>query len=174
MYVIFYLLTVFTLSYATTTLGYTRDGFLLVQLAGVVCFALAIPLSAVLAERGRRRLLIVVAAGMAVFGLALAPLLVAGTTGALLTLVIGLTLMGLFYGPIGTVLSELFPTRVRYSGSSLTYNLAGILGGSLAPTIATWLAGRYGLPAVGYYLTVAALLSLLGLTLIRETRDERL
>jgi metabolite-proton symporter len=174
MYVIFYLLTVFTLSYATTALGYTREEFLLVQLAGVVCFAVAIPVSALLAERGRRRMLLAVAAGMALFGLVLAPLLLAGTTGALLTLVIGLTLMGLFYGPIGTVLSELFPTQVRYSGTSLTYHLAGILGGSLAPAIATWLAGRYGLAAVGYYLTAAAVLTLLGLTMIRETRDERL
>src|SRR5687767_4608240 len=119
MYVIFYLLTVFTLSYATTALGYTREEFLLIQLAGVVCFAVAIPVSALLAERGRRRMLLAVAAGMALFGIVLAPLLLAGTMGALLTLVIGLTLMGLFYGPIGTVLSELFPTQVRYSGTSL-------------------------------------------------------
>ena len=48
--------------------------------------------------------------------------------------------MGLTYGPLGTVLSELFPTAVRYTGSSLTFNLAGIFGASLAPYAATWLA----------------------------------
>ena len=53
---------------------------------------------------------------------------------------LGLALMGLTYGPLGTALSELFPTAVRYTGSSLTFNLAGIFGASLAPYIATWLA----------------------------------
>ena len=53
---------------------------------------------------------------------------------------LGLSLMGMTYGPLGTVLSELFPTAVRYTGSSLTFNFAGIFGASLAPYIATWLA----------------------------------
>src|SRR5438309_522163 len=99
------------------------------------------------------------------------PLFAAGTVGAVLTLTIGLTLMGLTYGPLGTVLSELFPTSVRYSGSSLTFNFAGIFGASLAPTIATYLAQRYGLAFVGYYLCAGALLSLLGLFATQETKD---
>ena len=82
--------------------------------------------------------------------------------------------MGLTYGPLGTVLSELFPTPVRYTGSSLTFNLAGIFGASLAPYIATWLANNYGLQYVGYYLTAAALLTLAGLLATRETKDEEL
>ena len=84
---------------------------------------------------------------------------------------LGLGLMGLTYGPLGTVLSELFPTRVRYTGSSLTFNLAGIFGASLAPYIATWLANNYGLEYVGYYLTAAAGLTLAGLIAAHETRD---
>ena len=67
----------------------------------------------------------------------LAPLFAAGTAGAIADMVIGLALMGLIYGPLGTVLSELFPTAVRYTGSSLTFNLAGIFGASLAPYAAT-------------------------------------
>src|SRR3546814_12287603 len=77
-----------------------------------------------------------------------------------LTLVIGLALMGLTYGPLGTILSELFPTAVRYTGASLTFNLAGIVGASLAPYIATYLARPYGLQYVGYYLSGAAPLTL--------------
>ncbi len=73
--------------------------------------------------------------------------------------------------PLGTVLSELFPAAVRYTGSSLTFNFAGIFGASLAPYIATWLARTYGLNYVGYYLTAAAGLTLLGLAVTRETRD---
>jgi MFS family permease len=104
----------------------------------------------------------------------MAPIFVAGTPGAVATLAIGLGLMGLTYGPLGTVLSELFPTAVRYTGSSLTFNLAGIFGASLAPYIATWLANNYGLHYVGYYLTAAALLSLAGLMMTRETSDRDL
>jgi MFS family permease len=88
--------------------------------------------------------------------------------------VIGLSLMGLTYGPLGTILSELFPTAVRYTGSSLTFNLAGIFGASLAPYIATWLARTYGLQFVGYYLTAAALLTIAGVLMTHETRDSNI
>ena len=108
------------------------------------------------------------------FGLVLAPLFVAGTTGAAVMMALGLTLMGITYGPLGTVISELFPTSVRYTGSSLAFSFAGILGASLAPYIATWLAKTYGLQYVGYYLSSAALLTLLGLLSIRETKDDDL
>jgi len=173
-FVLFYLMTVFALSWGTTALGYRRDTFLLLQLVGIVCFALTIPLSAILAERGRRATLLGVSIAIAVFGLVMAPLLTAGTVGAGLTMAIGLSLMGLTYGPLGTVLSELFPTAVRYTGSSVAFNLAGIFGASLAPYAATWLARTYGLQYVGYYLTAAALLTVAGLLAIPETRDQQL
>jgi metabolite-proton symporter len=173
-FVLFYLMTVFALSWGTTALGYSRQTFLLMQLFGIVCFAVTIPFAAMLAERGRRRTLIGVTIAIAGFGLVLAPLLTSGTLGALLAMAIGLSLMGMTYGPLGTVLSELFPAAIRYTGSSLTFNLAGIFGASLAPYIATWLAKTYGLPFVGYYLSGAALLTLVGLLASRETKDQDL
>ena len=173
-FVLFYLMTVFALSWGTTALHYSRATFLIIQLVGIVFFALTIPLSAVLAERGRRRTLLWVTVGIALFGLVLAPMLAAGIIGATAAMIIGLSLMGLTYGPLGTTLSELFPTAVRYTGSSLTFNLAGIFGASLAPYIATYLATHYGLQYVGYYLTGAALLTMMGLLATRETRDQRL
>jgi MFS family permease len=173
-FVVFYLMTVFALSWGTAALGYSRGKFLVIQLFGMVFFALAIPISAVLAEGGRRRTLLWVTLAIGAFGLIMAPLLLAGTTGAVLTMVIGLSLMGLTYGPLGTVLSELFPTSVRYTGSSLTFNFAGIFGASLAPYIATWLAKSYGLQYVGYYVCVAAALSFIGLLATRETKDDAL
>jgi metabolite-proton symporter len=171
-FVVFYLMTVFTLSWGTTTLGYSRELFLLMQLVGVVFLGLTIPIAATLAERGRRRTLIAVTLAIAAFGFVLAPLFEAGPVGALMTIVVGLSLMGLSYGPLGTVLSELFPTAVRYTGASLTFNLAGIFGASLAPYIATSLANTYGLRYVGYYLSAAAMLTLLGLLGTRETKDD--
>ena len=170
-FVIFYLMTVFTLSWGTTMLGFSREAFLRIQLLGVVFFGLAIPVSARLAERGRRRVLIGATLAIIAFGLVMAQLFVAGTVGAALTLIIGLTLMGLTYGPLGTVLSELYPTSVRYTGSSLTFNLAGIVGASFAPYIATSLANTYGLQYVGYYLSGVGVVTLVGLLAIRETKD---
>jgi len=167
-------MTVFTLSWGTTALGYSREKFLFMQLFAIVFFGLTIPVSAILAERGRRRMLIWVNVAIATFGVILGPLFAAGTAGALVMLVGGMALVGLVYGPLGTVLSELFPTAVRYSGSSLTYNLAGIFGASLAPYAAMYLATSYGLQYVGYYLSAGALLSLIGLLATRETKDDAL
>jgi MFS family permease len=174
-FVLFYLMTVFALSWGTSALGYKRQEFLPMQLFAILFFALTIPLSAVYADRkGRRSTLIIVTIAIIAFGFALAPLMSAGTTGVMLTLIIGLSLMGLTYGPLGTILSELFPTPVRYTGSSLTFNLAGIFGASLAPYIATWLATNHGLQYVGYYLSTAALLTLGALLMSRETKDDDL
>jgi len=173
-FVLFYLMTVFALSWGTTALGYGREKFLVMQLLGIVLFALTIPISAVLAERGRRRTLLWVTSAIGVFGLMMAPMFLAGTFGAVMTMAVGLSLMGLTYGPLGTVLSELFPTSVRYTGSSLTFNFAGIFGASLAPYIATWLAKTYGLQYVGYYLSAAAVLTLIALLATRETKDDAL
>jgi MFS family permease len=129
----------------------------------------------VLADRlGRRRTLLWVTAAIGAFGFVLAPLFQSGTFGVLVMIAVGLSLMGFTYGPLGTALSELFPTTVRYTGSSLTFNLAGVFGASLAPYIATWLANTYGLPYVGYYLTLAAALTFAGLLATRETKDQDL
>jgi MFS family permease len=167
-------MTVFALSWGTSALGYSRERFLLMQLFGIVFFALTIPVGALLAERGRRRTLLWVTVAIGAFGFVMAPMFRAGATGTVMALVVGLSLMGLTYGPLGTVLSELFSTPVRYTGSSLTFNLAGIFGASLAPYIATWLAKTHGLQYVGYYLSAAAAMTLIGLFGARETKDEKL
>ncbi len=171
-FLIFYLLTVFCLSWGTSKLGYGREKFLLIQMIGVLFFAATIPLSAVLADRyGRRITMLVVSVTMLVYGLVFGPMFEAGVAGVVATQIIGFALMGMTYGPLGTVLAELFPTAVRYTGASLAFNLAGIFGASLAPSIATWLATNHGLGAVGYYLSAATVLSLVALWLGKETRD---
>ena len=166
-FVVFYLMTVFALSWGTAKLGFSRQQFLLLQLFAVVFFALTIPPSALLADRhGRRAAMMLVSAAIAGFGLLYGPLFGAGTLlSAGIFMVLGMCLVGFTYGPLGTLLAELFPAEVRYTGASLTFNFAGILGASLAPYVATWLATNYGLEYVGYYLSAAALLSLLALVL---------
>jgi metabolite-proton symporter len=168
-FVLFYVMTVFALSWGTSALHYTRKEFLSLQMIGVLFFAATIPISAWIADRrGRWGALIGATVGIILFGLVLAPLFTSGSrAGVLAFLVIGLALMGFTYGPLGTALAQLFPTAVRYTGASLTFNLAGILGASLAPYIATSLAQRYGLPFVGYYLSLAGVLTLVSLLVIR-------
>lgn len=167
-FVVFYLMTVFALSWGTSKLGFSRQTFLTLQLVAVVFFGLTIPPSAILADRyGRRTAMILVSAAIAVFGLLFGPLFGAGTLAAAAVFMIaGMCLVGFTYGPLGTLLAEMFPPEVRYTGASLTFNFAGILGASLAPYIATWLATNYGLPSVGWYLSAAAILSLLALLLV--------
>ncbi|WPP92657.1 MFS transporter [Acinetobacter pittii] len=173
-FVVFYLTTVFALNWGTTKLGYARGEFLELQLFATLCFAAFIPLSAIFAEKfGRKTTSIGVCIAAAIFGLFFSSMLESGNTLIVfLFLCTGLAIMGLTYGPIGTVLSELFPTSVRYTGSALTFNLAGIFGASFSPLIATKLAETYGLYAVGYYLTAASLLSLIAFLLIRETKND--
>lgn len=173
-FVLFYLMTVFALSWGTSALHYNRNTFLILQLVATLFFAVTIPLSALLAERGRRPVMLAVTVAIGIFGLGMAKLFLAGTTGAAAMLILGLALMGITYGPLGTIISEIFPTSVRYTGSSLAFSTAGILGASLAPYIATWLATHYGLAYVGYYLSASAALTFVGLLLIPETRDHTL
>lgn len=164
-FLLFYLMTVFTLSWGTTTLHYSKSSFLIMQMISMLFFAIGIPLSAVIADRsGRNRMLIIATVGIIIFGLVFAPLFSTGSlfvTGAFLS--VGMFLMGLTYGPIGTALAEIFPASVRYTGASLSFTMAGIIGASLTPSIAITLATRYGLPYVGYYLAVAAVISLMAL-----------
>lgn len=172
-FVLFYLMTVFALSWGTSALGFARRDFLLLQMAAVLLFALGIPLSAVVADYcGRRVMLIGATFAIFIFGIAFAPLFSIGSTLSLFFfLSAGLFLMGLTYGPLGTALAQLFPTQVRYTGASLAFNLAGIMGASLTPYIATSLAMRHGLAYVGYYLSAAALLTLLALLAIPAAND---
>ncbi|KWQ05840.1 MFS transporter [Acinetobacter harbinensis] len=173
-FVVFYLTTVFALNWGTTQLGYSRAEFLQLQLFATLSFATFIPISAILAEKfGRRSTSVAVCIAAALFGLVFSRMLESGSTPVVfLFLCTGLAIMGLTYGPIGTVLSEIFPISVRYTGSALTFNLAGIFGASFAPLIATKLATSYGLYAVGYYLTAASILSMLAFLALRETKND--
>ncbi|OLT30669.1 MFS transporter [Nocardiopsis sp. CNR-923] len=178
-YVLFYLMTVFSLGFGTDPengLGYDRSQFLVFLLVGVVFFGIFTPIAGIIADRfGRRPTLITVTTAIIVFGFAMGPLMGnGGTVGVLAFLIIGLSLMGLTFGPMAALLPELFPTNVRYTGASVAYNLAGLLGASFAPYIATWLASAFGLNWVGGYLVLVGALTLAALLVSRETKDDSL
>ncbi|HEY3656646.1 MAG TPA: MFS transporter [Steroidobacteraceae bacterium] len=169
-FLVFYLMTVFALSWATTALKFPRGDYLILQMAGVAFFGLTIPIAAIIADRiGGRAMLIIATLAIMAFGFAFAPLFGAhDTVKVFIFLALGFSLTGFTYGPLGSALASLFPTAVRYTGTSLTFNFAGILGASLAPLIATHLSSTYGLEFVGYYLSAAGLVSLIALLLIKE------
>jgi len=170
-FVIFYILIVFSLSWGTTHLGYSRETFLIIQLVGVLFFALSIPCTAWMSSRiGRRNMLLLASLAIFVFGLFFGRIFSAGTPGVVATLVIGFLLMGVTYAPLGTFLSELFPVEVRYTGASITFNIAGILGASLTPYLATSLAIEHGLGSVGLYLAGMSAISLIALILTKQQR----
>lgn len=173
-FVIFYLMTVFMLNWNTNELQLSNQEALLIQLFSVLFFAGFIPISALIADKiGRRKMLIYASLTIAVFGLFFAPFLNSGSsTQVTFFLCIGMTLIGFTYGPLGTFLSELFPTTVRYSGASLTFNLAGIIGAAFAPMIAIWIATNYGLNFVGYYLSAAAVISVISLLVISKKEHQ--
>lgn len=201
-YVLFYLMTTFTLTYGTRPasleaaraaaekagkpmteaaaaafvpgLGYTRNDFLWMLIAGVVFFGIFTLVSGPLAEKyGRRKMLIAVTAGIFAFGLLFVPLFSGGFVGTMALLIIGFSLMGLTFGPMGALLPELFPTNVRYTGSAVSYNFSSILGAAVAPFIAValWEAADGSPVLVGVYLTAMAVLTLIALFVSKETRD---
>ncbi|MDC7830448.1 MULTISPECIES: MFS transporter [Pseudomonas] len=175
-YALFYISTVFSLSYGVKNLGYSRQEFLGLLCIAVLFMALATPLSAWLADRfGRKPVLAVSAIAALLSGFAMEPLLTHGSSQAVgLFLALELFLMGMTFGPMGALLPEIFPTQVRYTGASAAYNLGGILGASLAPYAAQQLVEAGGLSWVGGYVSAAAAISLLAVLCMRETRDQSL
>ncbi|MFC1262779.1 MULTISPECIES: MFS transporter [Streptomyces] len=180
-YVLFYLMTTFSLSYGRTAedaavpgLGYSYTTFVLMMIFGVLFFAVFTLVSGPLADKyGRRTTLIWITAAIVVFGLVWVPLIGLGTLGVVLWLVLGFTLMGMTFGPMGALLPELFPTSVRYTGSGISYNVSSILGAAVAPFIAValWEAGDGSPWLVGVYLSAMAVLTLTALLLGKETKD---
>jgi MFS family permease len=173
-FAVYYLATAFALGYGTTTLGIDRQAFLAMQL-GAICFmALGIVMSGHYSDRiGAGRVLIGGCVGAIAAGLLLPPTLESGSLSVIfLGLSFALFVMGFVYGPLGAWLPGLFPARVRYTGVSLAFNLAGILGGAVTPIAAVWLAARGGLIWVGLYLAAASLISLVALVALRNRKAQ--
>ena len=180
-YTLFYIMTVYSMTYSTAAapngLGLPRNEVLWMLMLAVIGFGVMVPIAGLLADRfGRRPSMIVITSLIIVFALFFfQPLLGSGDTSLImLYLLVGLSLMGLTFGPMGALLPELFPTEVRYTGASFSYNVASILGASVAPYIAAWLQSNYGLFYVGVYLAAMAALTLVALLLTHETRHESL
>jgi hypothetical protein len=170
----YYVNTAFALGYGVGTLHYSFTEFLGVQVGAIGFMAIGTVLAASWADCGDIRRVL---SGGCLFAVAasflLAPMLSSGSLILIwLYSCIGLFAMGLIYGPLSAFLTGLFPARVRYSGASIAFNIAGVLGGGLTPVIAVSLsAQRGGLALVGYYLGAAALVSLLAMIPLKRRYD---
>lgn len=160
-FVLFYIGSAYLLSYNIKVLQMPFLDALEVQLLGSVVFGLFIPVIGKLGDRyGRREMLILTTVLIGLFSFALPALMTNGEAAIFVFVTLAMVLMGMTYGLIGTALAAPFPAAVRYTGSSITFNLAGIFGASLAPYIATWLQATYGMTYVGYYLGLSAVVTL--------------
>ena len=180
-YTLFYIMTVYSMTFSTAAapvgLGLPRNEVLWMLMMAVIGFGVMVPVAGLLADAfGRRKSMVIITTLIILFALfAFNPLLGSGNPILVFAfLLLGLSLMGLTFGPMGALLPELFPTEVRYTGASFSYNVASILGASVAPYIAAWLQTNYGLGAVGLYLAAMAGLTLIALLLTHETRHQSL
>ena len=166
-FAMFYLATAFALGYGTTVLGYGREAFLGLQIGAILFLALGIVIACAGADRVHARFMLACGfIGTIASGLSMGALLGSGSAwGVFAWLALTLTLMGFAYGPLGGWLPSLFPAEVRYTGTSVGFNVGGIIGGALAPIAAQALAQRGGLGWVGLYLVAAGVLSLIGLAI---------
>jgi metabolite-proton symporter len=173
----YYILTAFSLTFLVDVGGESRALALNALLIGAAVQFFAIPFFGHLSDRiGRRWVYALGAFGLTGWSFAMFQLLASGSNAAIvLALVVGLVLHGAMYGPQAAMIAELFPTRIRYSGASIAYQLTAIFAGSLAPIIAVWLYKEYGsaLP-VAIYVAVACLISGISALLARETKGVEL
>jgi len=169
----YYILTVFSLTYLVDVSHESRSLALNALLIGAAVQFFAIPGFALLSDRiGRRPVYALGAFGLAAWCFVMFGLLGSGdNVSIVLALVVGLVLHGAMCGPQAAFITELFPTRIRYSGVSLAYQLTSIVAGSLAPIIALWLYKEYGSATpVAIYVGVACVISGISALLARETK----
>jgi len=175
MNVSFYVLVTFSLAYGTNaaTLHIASSTMLTAVLLGAIAMVPGTFVSSILSdERGRRSVLMLSAALLGCWAFAVFPLINTRTLWGICTaLCVGQFLNGMIFGPLASLFSEMFPAAVRYSGASLGYQLGAILGGALAPLVATSLLVRFGTPvAISIYMAVMCLITIGSVWSIAESR----
>ncbi|UNE53482.1 MFS transporter [Bartonella machadoae] len=161
-FVLFYLVSAYLLSYTTNYLQLSFYQALQVEIVGAIFCGIFTVLTGILADRIRRRTLMIwITIITGFYSFAIPYFLSSGIIGVFVMSIIGLSIMGMIYSPLGAVLASPYPTEIRYTGASVTFNLSGIIGGSLAPYIAEYLVQHFDISYVGYYLFLASFISLL-------------
>jgi len=171
-YVIFYTVTTFSLAYGTQELGLANSTMLYCAMIAVAVMGLAVPVFAVLSDRvGRRRLCLLAAALAAAWSFPLFWLLDTGNPVLIsVSFTVGMTIFAMLFGPMGAYLPELFGTRLRYSGAAFSYNLGGVIGGGLGPTIASQLLILTGVSwSISLYILLMSVVGFASIFFLSET-----
>jgi len=174
--VLFYIFTVFVLSYGEKGLGYTKSTMLGGVAVGATVGLFTIPIFGALSDRfGRKPIYLAGAVFSLLYAFPFFWLVGQGPAFVALAIVLGLNVgHDMMYGPQAAYFSELFSTRVRYSGASLVYQLTSVFSGGMAPFIATLLVARYGSWSVASYMVASCLLTLIATLFAPETHKTRL
>ena len=173
-FAMFHMVTVFPLSWVFLNTTESPARFLIIELIGAAFGIVAILASGLLADRyGRRALLAITAAGIAVFSGFAPQLLDGGQAGELAYMILGFILLGLAFGQASGAVASSFAVRNRYTASALTSDLAWLFGAGFAPLAALALSSKFGLPAGGLYLLSGAIFTLLALWLNRNLAKGR-
>jgi MFS family permease len=173
-FVLYYLATAFALSYATTTLGFSRHAFLIVQIGAIPFMAIGTLIAGWLCARHEAGSILLAGALLTIpCGLLLAAAASAGPLLAVGYLCASLFVLGIMYGPLGSWLPGLFPVELRYTGASVAFNVAGVIGGAMTPLIATYATAHLGLQSVGLGLAAAGALSSTSVLLLKVGTGRR-
>ncbi len=173
----FYIYSLFIITYVTEILKLNRQVGLNAVMIGQAVAVVAIPLLAILADRiGRKPVMIAASVATVAWGFAFFALLDTRNPGMIILAAVGgLLIFAAYSSVIGAFFSELFPTSVRYSGTSIAYNLASLVAGSLSPIVALALYQAFGSGlAIGLYLALMGLISIIAVACARETKELRL
>ena len=167
----FYIFTAFIFSYGTDALHVSRNFLLTAVLSASVLSFVSIPLFGHISDRiGRKNMYMIGAAVTVVFGFIYFAMLNTGSEKVIfLAVILSLIPHDILYGPQAALIAESFTGRLRYSGSSLGYQLASIIAGGPAPLIATWLYGTYHSAfAIAIYIAACAVITLVATALMTD------
>jgi MFS family permease len=155
-YVLFYTITTFSLAYGTTKLGLSRSAMLYCAMISVAVMGISVPIFAALSALWAFPLFWLFDTGNPVL--------------KVLAFTVGMVIFAMLYGPMGASLPELYGTRLRYSGASVSYNLGGVLGGAVAPLAATQLLASTGASwSISLYVLAMSAVSFACVFLLSET-----
>jgi metabolite-proton symporter len=167
----FYIFTAFIFAYGVGALKVSRDFLLVAVLCAAVLSFVTIPLSGHISDRiGRKRMYIIGAVVTGIFGFIYFGMVNTGSLVLIfLAIVLSLIPHDMMYGPQAALIAESFTGRLRYSGSSLGYQLASIIAGGPAPLIATWLYGEFKNPyVIALYIAACAVITLIAVAMMKD------
>lgn len=173
----FYIFSVFMITFYSKILARPLNEALLINLSGMLVLIFATVFSGFLSDKiGRKKILLIASVLYLIFALPIFNLIVDGAfLESLVANIIFAIILGFYIGPVPAILVELFPTKVRYSGMAVSYNICAAIFGGTAPMVATWLIKETKAPSVvAFYIILCAIISIISLIFFKDKFKEKL